>query len=81
MTCNLVMQLQVWGASMVAVGAASAGFHASTGKWRTLGRRLDYWSIALSSNLMMRALFPGMPSAVTVSSMDAHEGAACCAAS
>ena len=35
--------VQVWGASMMGVGMASAGFHASRGKWRTLGRRMDYW--------------------------------------
>ncbi|KAF5835413.1 hypothetical protein DUNSADRAFT_7447 [Dunaliella salina] len=47
---------KIWGASMMGVGMCSCGFHASTGKWRTLGRRLDYWSIAMSSNLMLQAV-------------------------
>jgi len=40
---HVSMLMQVWGASLMGVGMASCGFHASTGRWRTLGRRLDYW--------------------------------------
>jgi hypothetical protein len=54
---------------MCAVGLASAGFHASTGKWRTWGRRLDYWSIALASNIMSRAVYKDVPLAVTATGM------------
>ncbi|KAF5835412.1 hypothetical protein DUNSADRAFT_7447 [Dunaliella salina] len=60
---------KIWGASMMGVGMCSCGFHASTGKWRTLGRRLDYWSIAMSSNLMLRAIIPNVPVGMTVASM------------
>lgn len=57
---------KLWGASLACVGLASAGFHSSTGRWRSIGRKLDYWSIALSSNLLVRAVFPGTPAPITM---------------
>ncbi|KAL6765752.1 hypothetical protein V8C86DRAFT_2448947 [Haematococcus lacustris] len=60
---------KVWGASMCAVGAASINFHASKDQQRRhWARRLDYWSIAMASNLMTRALYPDTPLAITVAS-------------
>ncbi|GFR41163.1 hypothetical protein Agub_g1829 [Astrephomene gubernaculifera] len=56
---------KAWGASMVGVGIASAVFHGSYGSFREWGRRLDFWTIAASSNIMTRALFPNVPAAVT----------------
>jgi hypothetical protein len=50
---------------MVGVGAGSVAFHASSGKWRQWGRRLDYWAIALSSCMLSRAIYPDMPPALT----------------
>jgi hypothetical protein len=38
------------------VGVASAAFHSSSGAWREWGRRLDFWTIAATSNLMTRAM-------------------------
>lgn len=60
---------QVWGASMVGVGMASTMFHASSGAWREWGRRMDYWSIAASSSLLLRAVYPKTPTSVTIASM------------
>jgi predicted membrane channel-forming protein YqfA (hemolysin III family) len=34
---------KLWGASMLGVCGASITFHVSSGKWRDLGRKLDYW--------------------------------------
>lgn len=59
---------KLWGASMLGVCAASITFHTSSGKWRDLGRKLDYWTIALSSNLLTRALYPNLPPVVTAAS-------------
>ncbi|KXZ56582.1 hypothetical protein GPECTOR_1g523 [Gonium pectorale] len=56
---------KTWGASIVGVGIASAVFHGSSGSFREWGRRADFWTIAGASNLMTRALFPGVPAAVT----------------
>ncbi|GLC35711.1 hypothetical protein PLESTB_000486400 [Pleodorina starrii] len=60
---------KTWGASMVGVGAASALFHGSYGSVREWGRRMDFWTIAAASNLMTRALFPGVPASVTAAGM------------
>lgn len=60
---------KVWGASMVGVGMASTMFHASSGAWREWGRRMDYWSIAASSSLLLRAVYPKTPTSVTIASM------------
>jgi hypothetical protein len=34
---------KLWGASMLGVCGGSITFHVSSGKWRDLGRKLDYW--------------------------------------
>lgn len=62
---------KVWGASISGVGLASMTFHASTGKWRSLGRKLDYWAIALSSGMLTRAIYPDLHPAVTAASIAA----------
>lgn len=49
---------KVYGASIVGVGVASLTFHSARGRFRSLTRKLDYWTIAVSSALMSRALFP-----------------------
>lgn len=41
----------------------------SAGKSRELGRRVDYWMIALSSAMLTRALFPDLPPVVTAASL------------
>jgi hypothetical protein len=41
----------------------------SAGKCRELGRRLDYWMIALSSAMLTRALYPGLPPVATAVSL------------
>eukprot|EP00195_Chlamydomonas_chlamydogama_P004869 CAMPEP_0202901024 /NCGR_PEP_ID=MMETSP1392-20130828/12742_1 /ASSEMBLY_ACC=CAM_ASM_000868 /TAXON_ID=225041 /ORGANISM="Chlamydomonas chlamydogama, Strain SAG 11-48b" /LENGTH=273 /DNA_ID=CAMNT_0049587507 /DNA_START=202 /DNA_END=1023 /DNA_ORIENTATION=- len=60
---------RLWGASLVGVGAASCAFHASSGSIRPACRKLDFWSIAASSNIMLRSVFPGLPTAVTALGM------------
>ena len=42
----------------MAVGASATAYHAASGKLRTSLRKLDYWTIALASTQMARALFP-----------------------
>lgn len=54
---------------MVGVGISSCVFHGSWGDFRTWGRRMDYWSIALASNMMTRAIFPKVPKAVTAAGL------------
>eukprot|EP00878_Enallax_costatus_P005954 GHUV01006245.1.p1 GENE.GHUV01006245.1~~GHUV01006245.1.p1 ORF type:complete len:187 (+),score=43.09 GHUV01006245.1:2279-2839(+) len=54
---------------MLGVCAASITFHVSSGKWRDLGRKLDYWTIALSSGLLTRALYPKLPPVATAASI------------
>lgn len=49
---------KVYGASLIGVGMASMTFHSATGGFRTFARKLDYWTIAVSSALMSRAMFP-----------------------
>lgn len=49
---------KLYGASLMGVGAASMTFHASKGKWRSFARKMDYWTIALSTACMNRAVFP-----------------------
>lgn len=49
---------KVFGASLIGVGAASMTFHCAQGRFRTFARKLDYWTIAVSSALMSRALYP-----------------------
>lgn len=56
---------RLWGASMAGVGVASACFHGSSGTWRSWGRKLDYWSIAVASNFMTKAVYPALPPAIT----------------
>jgi hypothetical protein len=51
------------------VSAASITFHSSSGKWRNLGRKLDYWTIAVSSGLLTRALYPRLHPAATAISL------------
>jgi hypothetical protein len=56
---------KMWGASLVGVGMASCTFHASSGNIRPACRKLDFWTIAAASNLMLRAVYPSCPHAVT----------------
>jgi len=51
---------KIYGASIVGVGMASMTFHAAKGRFRSFSRKLDYWTIAVSSALMSRALFPNL---------------------
>ena len=50
-----------YAASMLAVGAAATLYHASSGKLRRICRKLDYWTIAVSSASMVKALYPEKP--------------------
>lgn len=56
---------KLYGASLLGVGAASMAFHATSDHCKAICRKLDYWSIALSSILVMRAVNPGLPPAVS----------------
>ena len=47
-----------FGSCLVAVGASATAYHAASGKLRSALRKLDYWTIALASTQMARALFP-----------------------
>lgn len=49
---------KLYGASLVGVGTASLAFHASKGKIRDVTRKLDYWTIAVSSACLSSAVFP-----------------------
>ncbi|WIA21866.1 hypothetical protein OEZ85_004242 [Tetradesmus obliquus] len=60
---------KLWGCSMLGVCGASITFHVSSGKWRDLGRKLDYWMIAASSGLLTRALYPNLPPAATAATI------------
>ena len=40
------------------VGFGSLAYHTSHGRWRNLGRKIDYWCIALSSIALLRATRP-----------------------
>lgn len=50
-----------YAATMLAVGAAATLYHASSGKLRRICRKLDYWTIAVSSASMVKALYPENP--------------------
>lgn len=56
---------KLWGASIAGVGIASGIYHGTTGRCKSFGRKLDYWTIAYSSNLLAKAAFPGVPPAVS----------------
>ncbi|KAG2495731.1 hypothetical protein HYH03_006329 [Edaphochlamys debaryana] len=60
---------KAWGASMVGVACASALFHGSSGSFREWGRRLDFWTISAASSVMNRAVFPGLPPALTAATL------------
>ncbi|KAI8473911.1 MAG: hypothetical protein J3K34DRAFT_518620 [Monoraphidium minutum] len=60
---------RAWGASLLGVAGGSLAFHASSGRWRSLGRKADYWVIAVSSSMLTRALYPGQPASVTAASL------------
>ena len=62
---------KAWAASIAAVGLASATFHGSTGRFRHIGRKLDYWTIAISSSFLTKAVIPGMPRSATVAGLAA----------
>ena len=47
-----------FGSCLVAVGASATAYHAASGQLRCTLRKLDYWTIALASTQMARALFP-----------------------
>ncbi|CAL8462760.1 g2293 [Coccomyxa elongata] len=47
-----------FGSCLVAVGASATAYHAASGQLRCALRKLDYWTIALASTQMARALFP-----------------------
>lgn len=44
-----------YGNSMLAVGAAATLYHASSGSFRPIARKIDYWTIAVSSTYMVKA--------------------------
>jgi hypothetical protein len=56
---------KLWGASIAGVGIASGIYHGTTGRCKSFARKLDYWTIAYSSNLLAKAAFPGVPPAVS----------------
>ncbi|KAG1660901.1 hypothetical protein FOA52_015943 [Chlamydomonas sp. UWO 241] len=62
---------RLWGVSLIAVGANSCGFHASSGAVRPHCRRLDYWTIAVASTAMLRCVYPNVPLAATIVSLAA----------
>lgn len=62
---------RAWGVGMFGVCAASTAFHASSGRFRELGRRVDYWTIAVASGLLTRALYPSLPPVLTAASVAA----------
>ncbi|DBB16865.1 TPA: hypothetical protein ACH3X3_015101 [Trebouxia sp. C0006] len=47
-----------FGASLLGVGLAATAYHASSGKLRKHLRKLDYWSISLSTTAAVRAALP-----------------------
>ena len=47
-----------FGASLFGVGLAATAYHASSGKLRKYLRKLDYWSISLSTTAAVRAALP-----------------------
>lgn len=49
---------KLYGASLVGVGAASMTFHGSKGRLRRFARKMDYWTIAVSTACMNSAVFP-----------------------
>mmetsp|Transcript_1779 Transcript_1779/g.5168 ORF Transcript_1779/g.5168 Transcript_1779/m.5168 type:complete len:295 (+) Transcript_1779:234-1118(+) len=60
---------RLYGASLAAVGAGSGIYHSSRGKYRSLGRKIDYWAIALASAALVRASRPGTPRLATATSI------------
>ncbi|KAK9806731.1 hypothetical protein WJX72_000866 [[Myrmecia] bisecta] len=58
-----------FGATLVTVGVAASAYHAASGRLRTHLRKLDYWTIALSSTSMVKALFPQGSKALQASSL------------
>jgi hypothetical protein len=62
---------KAWAGSIAAVGLASATFHGSSGRFRHIGRKLDYWTIAISSSFLAKAVIPGMPRALSVAGLAA----------
>jgi hypothetical protein len=62
---------RAWGASLVAVSAGAAAFHASSGAVRPAARKLDYWLISCSTTWLCRALFPEAPATMTLLSLAA----------
>lgn len=47
-----------FGASLLGVGLAATAYHASSGKLRKHFRKMDYWSISLSTTAAVRAALP-----------------------
>lgn len=58
-----------YGTSLIAVAAGSAVYHSSHGKYRALGRKIDYWAIAIASAALARASTSRIHKALTVSSV------------
>lgn len=58
-----------YGASLVAVAAGSAIYHSSRGKYRSLGRKIDYWAIAVASTALLRASCQKVPKLATAASL------------
>ena len=60
---------RLYGASLMGVGAGSLMYHMSSGRWRNLGRKLDYWCIALASTALLRAARPETPANIVAAAV------------
>lgn len=43
--------------SLCAVGAAACAYHATSGRARRIARKVDYWTIALSSSALVKSIY------------------------
>ncbi len=74
-----------FGVSLLGVGVAATAYHASSGKLRKHLRKLDYWSISLSTTAAVRAALPAKSQAssmlnglCSMLTLDAHSQCAQC---
>ncbi|PRW50907.1 hypothetical protein C2E21_5382 [Chlorella sorokiniana] len=47
--------------SLMAVGAAATLYHATSGRARRIARKIDYWTIAISSAAMVKSVYADSP--------------------